>query len=124
MIPVTNNVDISNNNMENTDDTEPNIENLVNTFTNQVTNTLRQYVTDNIHNNSPDIGVLNFEYVIQTPSNFYTTSSTIPSISSSTINVTDEENDEENDEEIDEENDADNYDDNYDDNWDDLDNTY
>ena len=66
-----------NNNNENSNmhDSEPNIENLVNTFTEQVTNTLRQYVTNNITNSNDDSGVINFEYVIQTPTNTYTTSS-------------------------------------------------
>lgn len=83
-----NNIDNSNVDNDNDNDNEPNIENLVNTFTEQVTNTLREYVTNNVINSSNDDGgVINFEYVIQTPTNTFTTSSTLPSNTPSSSNL-------------------------------------
>lgn len=75
------NVDVSNN----SNTIEPSIENMVNIFTTQVANTLRDYVTNNVSNGNDDPGNINFEYVIQTPTNTYTTSSAVPTNTASTI---------------------------------------
>ena len=50
------------------------IENMVNMFANNLSNSLREYATNNASNSNDDQGRIHFEYVIQTPTNTYTSS--------------------------------------------------
>jgi hypothetical protein len=62
------------------------IENMVNMFANNISNTLREYATNNASNSNDDQGRIHFEYVIQTPTNTYT-SSNLPTNSNSLNNL-------------------------------------
>ena len=48
-------------------------------------NTLRDYVTNSVSDASDDLGSINFEYVIQTPMNTYTASSSVPTNTTSNM---------------------------------------
>jgi hypothetical protein len=57
--------------------TSPSIDNLLSLFTNQISDTFRQYLVNNDGSyNSVDNGTINVEYIIHPPTNLYTTQAT------------------------------------------------
>jgi hypothetical protein len=54
--------------------TSPSIDNLLSLFTNQLSDTFRQYIVNSDGSyNSVDNGTINVEYIIHPPTNLYTT---------------------------------------------------